>query len=105
MPYTLYGFLLFACSGLAAAQVDRGPNPPIQARISYTGDLFGYVRLPNEQSARQNACPSDDSDANDIGKKLISMVTQPPPKGVLVGVGNNFSPELFSRLIDPSHGG
>jgi len=78
---------------------------PIQARISYTGDLFGYARLPNEQLSSQHACPADDTDANDLGKSLISVLGKPPVKGIVLGVGNDFAPELFSRLIDPSRGG
>ncbi len=83
----------------AFAQGPEGGAKLTHAHISYTGDLFGYTRLPDKQLLTDTHCLSNDATADELGGEMLQVVESAPSKGVLVGVGDNFAPELFSRLL------
>lgn len=118
--YVISLFTLILMSFLPASAQDnpaQSETPQkkksINAKIMYTGRLMGYFRLPDRQGAKDKEdfeCPktldskSEDvqafleqankevkSDANEAKKEKVTSV--------LVGMGDNFAPELFARVF------
>jgi len=91
-------------------QLELAQNPP----ILYTGRLFGYFRWPDQQTASpllKDACdlrntPNDPTNSpNDNARDFLEALKAKAPyqQRILVGTGDNFAPELFSRTInDPN---
>jgi 2',3'-cyclic-nucleotide 2'-phosphodiesterase (5'-nucleotidase family) len=86
---------------------------PVQ--ILFTGKLMGYMRLPDEQDsaapASQQICPTDDAHgsvsdkASPDGREFLNALQTDAYKKkfntVLLGMGDNFSPELLARVFHP----
>ena len=76
-----------------------GQNPP---DIIYTGRLLGYSRVPSLQAFNAPpGCPAPtnaDSDAaiDFLGKRNLAAYQN----AILVGTGDNFSPQLEARILD-----
>lgn len=67
--------------------------------VAYTGRLLGYARLPDRQSKTTTGCsdqsgPTDGSD--DVGK-LLKERLETYKGALIVGMGDNFAPELDAR--------
>jgi len=80
----------------AASSGEAKKEPHI--RIAYTGRLLGYARIPSGQTQRLAACPADDKGDEFTQRQLDQTLSAAP---VLVGMGNNFAPELNSRMFAP----
>jgi len=65
-------------------------------RIAYTGRLLGYARIPSEQSRSLTSCPAEDRGDEFTQRQLAQTLSAAP---VLVGMGNNFAPELNARMF------
>ncbi len=66
--------------------------------IVYTGRTLGYYRVPDQQTTASRACSERDATLAQVTRFLDAARTAPGPK-VLVGMGDNFSPELNARMI------
>jgi len=105
MRSTLCCFFFLLCRSLSGQAPQAHLREAPSARIYYTGDLFGYVRWPDQQLVTDLACPTDPDRANATANTFLSTFAVQADNKILVGVGNNFAPELFSRLVDPVLGG
>lgn len=77
----------------------------------FTGKLFGYFRLPDKQTLEDgsdptNPCPSRDKISS--GEKQMSRdatvfmeIRRRNLTAILLGTGDNFSPNYYSRVIVP----
>jgi hypothetical protein len=85
---------------LAPAPLCAQADVPVE--VLFTGKSMGYLRLPDEQSGRSvvAGCPASDQDASAEAKHFLRAYKD-LRKGntVLVGMGDNFAPELFSRIF------
>ncbi len=66
--------------------------------ILYTGRTLGYYRVPDQQTTSTRACSERDATLAQVTQFLDAARSVPPPT-VLVGMGDNFSPELNARMI------
>jgi hypothetical protein len=67
--------------------------------VAYSGKLLGYARVPDQQPKDGYiGCPQD-SPASPIAARLLTSFSssEAKPPSVLVGIGDNFSPELDAR--------
>jgi 2',3'-cyclic-nucleotide 2'-phosphodiesterase (5'-nucleotidase family) len=101
-------FVLGLSFTLAAGQESEfssTPSAPVSGtpdvRILFTGYLLGYYRAPDIQTGDfQDACPDKhdtESPAAATLKKEIEEQRKGSSKTILVGAGNNFAVQLFSR--------
>lgn len=110
---SLFSLLLFL-EPVSRAQVAPAASAEplkLQARIIYTGRLMGYFRLPNLQTTAPGLkCPlTPDPKADTDAKNFLDAIEQAQKDGkftrrdmVLVGMGDNFAPELGARVFsDP----
>ncbi len=71
--------------------------------IYYTGDLFGYFRWPDLQDNTMKACPSGVTAKADVpsdaAAEFFQLMAHRPAESILVGMGNNFAPELYARVM------
>jgi len=87
---------LFAFATVSLAQ-DASPTP---LRIAYTGELLGYFRVPSEQSRSLTICPDWTADrSEDAARFLTERNKKENYDAILVGTGDNFSPQLESRVF------
>jgi hypothetical protein len=79
------------------------PSPaPVSVQVTYTGNMFGYFRLPDEQKKTDKHCPQGgeiENTANEEAKQFFSMLPKERGQLILLGLGENFSPELNSRTM------
>lgn len=84
---------------LSFASLSYGQN---QTDIIYTGRLLGYSRVPSLQAFNASAgclpaSPNDSEAATDfLGKRNTNSYNT----AILVGTGDNFSPQLEARIFD-----
>ena len=104
----LAAFFCFGLSVPGAGQVSSpspvaSPSPAAKGlQVIYTGNMFGYFRLPDEQKKEDKQCPEGreiESRANEEAKTFFSALPKERGNLVLLGMGENFSPELYSRTI------
>ena len=71
--------------------------------VFYTGRPLGYFRYSDQQDFLMKGCPSDPKDLNDPGKALKKIWDERRNNAssarLLVGMGDNFAPEYFSRTF------
>ncbi len=91
---------LLAFASVSLAQGVPSPSPsPTPLRIGYTGKLLGYFRVPSKQARDSfQGCPDR------AGEKSVDAATflterDKNPDTILVGTGDNFSPQLESRVF------
>lgn len=102
-------------SPTSAAQPFPTPSPAVT--IDFTGRLMGYFRLPDKQTLKvstdssQNPCPDSTADGSaeaktffdgaDADQAAAAAGGRKPdqPLHILVGMGDNFSPNYFSRAF------
>lgn len=91
---------LFAFASVALAQGVPSATPtPIPIRIGYTGKLLGYFRVPSEQPRDSfPGCPAR-ADNNSVDATTFLQERDKYRDAVLVGTGDNFSPQLESRVF------
>ena len=86
------GRLLWICSALVCyGQID----------VFYTGRMMGYFRLPDQQGFDMKECPSTDQ-MNPAARGLYAVWLDrrgKNPERLLVGMGDNFAPDFFSRTF------
>ena len=66
--------------------------------ILYTGRTLGYYRVPDQQTISSRACSGRDATLAQVTSFLDAVRAVPGPK-VLIGMGDNFSPELNARTM------
>ena len=66
--------------------------------ILYTGRTLGYYRVPDQQTTSSRACSEQDATLAQVTEFLHDARTAPASR-VLVGMGDNFSPELNARMM------
>jgi hypothetical protein len=93
---------------LSFAFTSYGQNQDAPTEIIYTGRLLGYSRVPSLQAFNappgcQKTSKADDSEA--ATDFLEKRNTDPYNRAILVGTGDNFSPQLEARIFDqpPAH--
>jgi hypothetical protein len=90
--------LFFLCSGW----ICYGQAIP-SIDVFYTGRLLGYFRYPDRQDFSRHTCPTDTNELNKAGAALKKIWDERLGKAaaarVLVGMGDNFAPEFFSRTF------
>lgn len=92
--------MLFTLSFAISSYGQNQPASP-SADIIYTGRLLGYSRVPSLQPFKAKGCPDTSPDdsvaAIDFLEKRNSAAYQ---KAILVGTGDNFSPQLEARVFN-----
>jgi len=81
------------------------PTPP---PIIYTGKLIGYFRSPSLQAHNRKGCPTlaeatSGPTANEKASNAAAKVlgTTLPANAILLGTGDNFSPQYEARTFSP----
>lgn len=93
---------LFALASVSFAQgapsaTPTPPPPPL--RIGYTGKLLGYFRVPSEQARDSfRGCPDRERDKS-VDAAAFLTKSEKHLDAILVGTGDNFSPQLESRVF------
>src|ERR1043165_8337055 len=93
--------LLIVASATFAQKDKPTPPPP----IIYTGKLIGYFRSPSLQTSEQIGCPSKDSPTtreNASNAAAVVLGTNLPENRILLGTGDNFSPQFEARTFSPA---
>jgi hypothetical protein len=92
--------LAFASVSLAQDGPSVSPSPsPTPLRIGYTGKLLGYFRVPSEQARDSfQGCSDREGDKSVDAATFITKIDKNPDT-ILVGTGDNFSPQLESRVF------
>ena len=85
---------LFAFATVSLAQ-DASPTP---LRIAYTGKLLGYFRVPSEQARSLTGCPDRAAGRSEDADRFLKERDK-NHDAILVGTGDNFSPQLESRVF------
>lgn len=89
-----------------------GPTPVTtnteRVQLLYTGKLFGYFRVPDaEPPASGMPCPDGDQQRNSLAVEQFEGIVrgQKLNKFILVGMGDNFAPEVEARkfCVPPEH--
>jgi hypothetical protein len=71
-----------------------------QLNVYYTGRTLGYLRFPDVQTRQDTACPGDVKEMNSAATLMFAKwKTQRDNGEVLVGMGDNLGPDLFSRTF------
>ncbi len=66
--------------------------------LLYTGNTFGYYRVPDRQTTASRVCAADAGTLAQVNR-FLETVRSVSGQRVLVGMGDNFSPELNARVI------
>jgi hypothetical protein len=84
------------------------PTPTPPPPIIYTGKLMGYFRSPSLQANNLIGCPSLDQAKNGATVRekpsnaaAVVLGTTLPKGTILVGTGDNFSPQFEARTFSP----
>ena len=85
------------------------PTPTPPPAIIYTGKLMGYFRSPSLQASGLKGCPSKaqataaaTADTKPSNAAAVVLGTALPNNAILVGTGDNFSPQLEARTFIPA---
>ena len=96
--------LLIVASATHAQQPTPTPPP-----IIYTGKLMGYFRSPSLQASGLKGCPSLPTakagatvDTKPSNAAAVVFRSTLPDGAILVGTGDNFSPQLEARTFSPA---
>lgn len=90
--------LAFASVSLAQGVPSASPSPT-PLRIGYTGKLLGYFRVPSEQARDSfQGCPDREGDKS-VDAATFLTKSEKHLDAILVGTGDNFSPQLESRAF------
>src|SRR5262245_54674277 len=93
--------LFLTCDVLAQGRVR---SAHIAYSVAYTGGLLGYARTPESQTIKDQFC----KDLRDSAPPAISPFTTAmlnlaqEGHSLLIGMGNNFSPDLYARTFEPT---
>jgi hypothetical protein len=92
---------LYALLALAAPALAQPPGPDYS--VVYTARLFGKLRAPSEQPRSQvKACSAAIDDLSPAAAEFLKQLRQmPAEKRIVVGLGDNFAPELKARRFKP----
>lgn len=71
--------------------------------VVYAARLFGKLRAPSEQPRSQvKACSAAMDDLSPAAAEFLGQLRQmPAEKRIVVGLGDNFAPELKARRFKP----
>src|SRR6185369_2082994 len=92
--------ILICALGFVISAYGQQPNT---TQIVYTGKLLGYARVPSLQAfgapagCPQTSAAADSAAATDF---LIKRNSGAYTNAILLGTGDNFSPELEARIFD-----
>lgn len=90
---------LFAFASVSLAQGVPSATPtPTPLRIGYTGKLLGYFRVPSEQPRSLIDCPDLAAGRSEDADRFLKERYK-NHDAILVGTGDNFSPQLESRVF------
>lgn len=85
------------------------PTPTPPPPIIYTGKLIGYFRSPSLQPSGLTGCPSADkaklaarADETPSNAAAVVLKTALPANYILLGTGDNFSPQFEARTFSPA---
>ena len=94
---------LFAFAAVSLAQSAPNPSPP-SLQIAYTGRLLGYFRVSAKQARdKSQGCPNLAGVNSEAANTFLK--TRDLYRGaVLVGTGDNFSPQLEARTFAAGSG-
>lgn len=84
---------------------NKTESTPDELRLLYTGKLMGYFRIPDWQSPSPDRQCANSKDESKAARDFASLVATKPgdqPQdtwagAILVGTGDNFSPEIEAR--------
>lgn len=100
-------FVVATTSNAQTTQTAPIPQPtPINLDVMYTGKLLGYFRVPSLQKIEnfKGCYPTSDSDSRAAREFLAKR--REHTAAILVGTGDNFSPQLEARIFsDPPNQG
>jgi len=71
-------------------------------KIVYTAKTLGYYRHPDEQTLADRTCPSDGPAAGTVTRQFLDAVAKDGPDGLILGMGDNFAPQLKARTFAPA---
>lgn len=72
--------------------------------ILYTGRLLGYFRIPDHITRDTTSCPGESTILSGPVTTFLQQVKdQRTWHSVLVGTGDNFAPDYYSRVFTPAH--
>src|SRR5262249_8068229 len=84
------------------------PTPTTPPPIIYTGKLIGYFRSPSLQPSGLRGCPSlpkakapTTKDETPSNAAAVVLGTTLPAGAILLGTGDNFSPQFEARTFSP----
>lgn len=83
--------LLFLAPAILCSAAEAGSYS-----ISYIGRTFGYYRVPSIQTRDVNTCEASQVDLPQVSA-MLQQIGEAGPSNLLVGLGDNFAPELASR--------
>ena len=99
---------LIAASSTRAEDPTPTPTPTPPPPIIYTGKLIGYFRSPSLQAHDLIGCPSADQAKNGASPNqkasdaaAVVLKTTLPAGAILLGTGDNFSPQFEARTFSP----
>ena len=69
--------------------------------VAYQGRFLGYARAPESQTQGDTSCTAFPNERLSPFTRAMLVLTTAYPDRVLVGMGNNFSPDLFARTFEP----
>lgn len=72
----------------------------VEYSIAYTGRLFGYARTPENQAKEDQTCAVYPNDRLSKFTRAMLRLTQADTTRMLVGMGNNFAPNLEARTFE-----
>jgi 5'-nucleotidase, C-terminal domain len=95
---------VFASDTLFAQTSDSSKATKAPVRIMVAGRLLGYFRVPDRQTDQMTRCPTDWKDAPDARafRETLDTGRGGAETSIVIGMGENFSPEFFSRLMGNS---
>jgi hypothetical protein len=87
--------------GFAISAYGQKKEKAPDTEIIYTGRFLGYSRVPSlQQFTAQPGCHPTKSDDNSEAAKQFLDGRKAYPNAILLGAGDNFSPELEARILD-----
>lgn len=75
-----------------------GEGAPVSYTVLYTGRTLGYYRVPDRQTTATSECSESAIDLEQV-KVFRRRAAEGTGTKILVGMGDNFSPEFNTRMI------
>lgn len=91
---------------LAPPATPQTQRAEVKFDLLYTGRLLGYFRNPDkialsgEGKMNEPGCPDIETSGSAAARELLKQMKVMQDRPLLVGMGDNSAPELFSRMFD-----